>query len=144
VTVPPTPAEDGRPLPRVLIVDDEPPIRELLAMVCRYEGWEVGTAEAGAPAIRWAAEHGPDVVLLDLMLPDVDGLEVVRRLRAELPGAAVVVVTALDSTRSRAAAREAGAIGYVTKPFCLDELIGEVRRHLGEGAVPVALPCDGH
>jgi two-component system, OmpR family, response regulator len=111
-------------------VDDETPLRELLAMACRYEGWEVRTAETGALAVRSAQEHRPHVALLDMELPDVDGLEVLWRLRAELPGTAVVVVTARDSARSRRAAREVGARGCVAKPFGAAELIGDVRRLL--------------
>jgi two-component system, OmpR family, response regulator len=103
-------------------VDDEPSHRDLLAMVCAYEGGEVRTAEAGAAGIRSALEEPPDVVLLDMVLPDMSGLEVLRRLRAELPLTGVVVVSARDSDRDRAEAREAGAAVYVAKPFSVAEL----------------------
>src|SRR3954470_8809237 len=134
------PGGDARHIPRVLVVDDEPHIRELLAMVCAYEGWDVRTAEAGEPGIRSALERPPDVVLLDMMLPDMDGLAVLRRLGAELPRTAAVVVSARNSVHERAAARDAGAAGYVTKPFGLAELTDEVRRLL---TVPAPLPGAG-
>src|SRR5215471_14736256 len=75
---------DGTPV-RVLVVDDEPSLAELLASVLRYEGWDVLTAGNGADAVRTAREFRPDAVVLDIMLPDFNGIEVMRRLRAELP-----------------------------------------------------------
>ena len=75
---------DGTPV-RVLVVDDEPSLAELLASVLRYEGWTVQTAGNGADAVRTAREFRPDAVVLDIMLPDFSGLEVMRRLRAEIP-----------------------------------------------------------
>ena len=117
-------------LPRVLVVDDEPPIRELLSMVCAHEGWDVVTAGAGEPAITEARATRPDVVLLDRMLPDLDGLEVLRRLRADAPALPVVLVTARDSAEDRAEALAAGVTGYVGKPFALTDLVATVRRAL--------------
>ena len=75
---------DGSPI-RVLVVDDEPSLAELLASVLRYEGWEIMTAGDGATAVRTAREFRPDAVVLDIMLPDFDGLEVLRRMRARTP-----------------------------------------------------------
>src|SRR5260370_2209148 len=75
---------DGTPV-RVLVVDDEPSLAELLASVLRYEGWNVLTAGSGAEAVRTAREFRPDAVVLDIMLPDFNGLEVMRRLRAQIP-----------------------------------------------------------
>jgi two-component system, OmpR family, response regulator len=75
---------DGSPL-RVLVVDDEFSICELLSMALRYEGWDVRTAGNGSDAVRTARDFRPDAVILDVMLPDMDGLEVLRRLRAEAP-----------------------------------------------------------
>ena len=75
---------DGTPI-RVLVVDDEPSLAELLASVLRYEGWEIRTAGDGGSAVRTAREFRPDAVVLDIMLPDFDGLEVLRRVRAGLP-----------------------------------------------------------
>ena len=75
---------DGTPI-RVLVVDDEPSLAELLASVLRYEGWDIRTAGDGASAVRMARDFRPDAVVLDIMLPDFDGMEVLRRVRAELP-----------------------------------------------------------
>src|SRR5690349_9100882 len=80
---------DGTPV-RVLVVDDEPSLAELLSSVLRYEGWSVRTAGDGADAVRTAREFRPDAVVLDIMLPDFDGVEVMRRLRAEHPGVCVL------------------------------------------------------
>jgi two-component system OmpR family response regulator len=79
---------------RVLVVDDEPTLAEVLASVLRYEGWEVRTAADGSAAVRTAREFGPDAVILDVMLPDVDGLEVLRRLRGANPHVCVLFLTA--------------------------------------------------
>src|SRR5262249_11102847 len=84
---------DGTPI-RVLVVDDEPSLAELLASVLRYEGWEIKTAGDGASAVRAAREFRPDAVVLDIMLPDFDGLEVLRRVRSELPHVCVLFLTA--------------------------------------------------
>jgi two-component system OmpR family response regulator len=120
----------GVPARRVLVVDDEPAIRELLSMICVYEGWDVATADAGETALREVRAQPPDVVLLDMMLPDADGLTLLRQLHAELPHLPVIMVTARDSARDRAALLAAGAAGYVTKPFGIPALTGEIRRVL--------------
>src|SRR4029453_11527561 len=87
---------DGGPV-RVLVVDDEPSLAELLAMALRYEGWEVRSAQDGRNAVRAARDFRPDAVVLDVMLPDIDGLEVLRRLRGEAPDVPVLFLTAKDS-----------------------------------------------
>jgi len=87
---------DGTPV-RVLVVDDEPSLAELLSSVLRYEGWNVRTAGNGAEAVRTGREFRPDAVVLDIMLPDFDGIEVMRRLRAELPDVCVLFLTARDA-----------------------------------------------
>src|ERR1700685_2791271 len=84
---------DGTPV-RVLVVDDEPSLAELLSSVLRYEGWDVRAAGTGAEAVRMAREFRPDAVVLDIMLPDFNGLEVMRRLRAEIPQVWVLFLTA--------------------------------------------------
>jgi two-component system, OmpR family, response regulator len=103
---------DGTPI-RVLVVDDEPSLAELLASVLRYEGWEVRTAGDGAAAVRGAREFRPDAVVLDIMLPDFDGLEVLRRVRAELPHVCVLFLTAKDAVEDRVAGITAGGDDYV-------------------------------
>jgi len=117
---------DGTPI-RVLVVDDEPSLAELLASVLRYEGWEIRTAGDGSGAVRAAREFRPDAVVLDVMLPDFDGLEVLRRVRAELPHVCVLFLTARDAVEDRVAGITAGGDDYVTKPFSLQELLARAR-----------------
>ena len=112
---------------RVLVVDDEPTLTELLAMALRYEGWQVRSAENGMAALRAAREFTPDVVVLDVMLPDVDGLEVLHRLRATAPELPVLFLTARDSVEDRIAGLTAGGDDYVTKPFSLEEVVARLR-----------------
>ena len=110
---------DGSPI-RALVVDDEPALGELLSTVLRYEGWEVETATAGQPALRAARTRPPDVVVLDVMLPDMSGLEVLSRLRALHPDVPVLLLTAKDAVADRVAGLTAGGDDYVTKPFSLE------------------------
>ena len=117
---------DGTAL-RVLAVDDEHSITELLSMALRYEGWDVRTAATGTDAVRTAREFRPDAVVLDVMLPDMDGLEVLRRLRAESPLLPVVFLTARDAVTDRIAGLTAGGDDYVTKPFSLEEVAARLR-----------------
>ena len=112
---------------RVLVVDDEPSLAELLASVLRYEGWEIRTAADGSGAVRIAREFQPDAILLDIMLPDFDGLEVLRQVRAILPHVCVLFLTARDSVQDRVSGITAGGDDYVTKPFSLEEVIARVR-----------------
>jgi two-component system OmpR family response regulator len=117
---------DGAPI-RVLVVDDEPSLAELLASVLRYEGWETRTAGSGSSAVRAAREFRPDAVVLDVMLPDFDGLEVLRRVRTELPHVCVLFLTARDAVEDRVAGITAGGDDYVTKPFSLEEVLARLR-----------------
>ncbi len=117
---------DGSPL-RVLVVDDEVNIAELIAMALRYEGWEVRQAHTGSKAVMAAKEFGPDAVVLDMMLPDFDGLEVLRRMRGTDPGVPVLFLTARDSVEDRVAGLTAGGDDYVTKPFSLEEVVARLR-----------------
>jgi two-component system, OmpR family, response regulator len=117
---------DGSPV-RVLVVDDEPTLAELLVMALRYEGWEVRGAADGLSAVRIAREFRPDTVVLDVMLPDIDGLEVLRRLRGEAPDVPVLFLTARDSVEDRVTGLTAGGDDYVTKPFSLEEVVARLR-----------------
>nr|WP_285634724.1 response regulator transcription factor [Actinoallomurus iriomotensis] len=117
---------DGSPV-RVLVVDDELSLAEVLSGVLRYEGWEVMSAGDGAEAVRAGREFRPDAVLLDVMLPDSDGLEVLRRLRETDPEVAVLFLTARDSVEDRVAGITAGGDDYVTKPFSLEEVLVRLR-----------------
>ena len=117
---------DGTPV-RVLVVDDEDPLRELLSMALRYESWDVRTAADGAGAVRAAREFRPDAIVLDMMLPDFDGMEVLRRVRADSPEIPVLFLTARDAVEDRVAGLTAGGDDYVTKPFSLEEVVARVR-----------------
>jgi two-component system, OmpR family, response regulator len=117
---------DGSPI-RVLVVDDEPSLAELLASVLRYEGWEIQTAGDGASAVRTAREFRPDAIVLDIMLPDFDGLEVLRRVRQDAPHVCVLFLTAKDAVDDRVAGITAGGDDYVTKPFSLEEVLARLR-----------------
>jgi two-component system, OmpR family, response regulator len=136
---------DGSPV-RVLVVDDEATLTELLSMALRYEGWEVRTAADGLAAVRTARGFRPDAVVLDVMLPDLDGLEVLRRLRAAAPHLPVLFLTARDAVEDRIAGLTAGGDDYVTKPFSLEEVVARLRglvrragagRHMDDGLLVV-------
>jgi two-component system OmpR family response regulator len=117
---------DGRPI-RVLVVDDEQTLSELVGLALRYEGWEVRTAADGMSAIAVARDFRPDLVVLDVMLPDIDGLEVLRRLRADIERMPVLFLTARDDVSDRIAGLTAGGDDYVTKPFSIEELVLRLR-----------------
>ncbi|MFI1937729.1 response regulator transcription factor [Streptomyces purpureus] len=112
---------------RVLVVDDEASLAELLSMALRYEGWEVRSAGDGAGAVRSARDFRPDVVVMDVMLPDMDGPAVLGRLRRELPDVRVLFLTAKDAVEGRIAGLTAGGGDYVTKPFSLEEVVARLR-----------------
>ena len=127
--------------PLVLIVDDEPAIRRLLRTSLAAQGYRTAEAETGAAAVAVAMADKPDIVLLDLGLPDMDGLAVIRTLRAA--GAVpIVVVSAREDERGKVAALDLGADDYITKPFGMEELAARLRAALRhrlqqEGAAPV-------
>jgi two-component system OmpR family response regulator len=120
---------------RVLVVDDEPSLAELLAGVLRFEGWEVRTADSGGSAVRTARQFKPDAVILDVMLPDFGGLEVLKRLRADQPNVCVLFLTARDAVDDRVAGITAGGDDYVTKPFSLEEVLARLRGMLRRAGV---------
>jgi len=129
---PPLTRADGSPV-RVLVVDDEDPLRELLSMALRYEAWEVRTAADGSAAVRLARQFKPDAIVLDMMLPDFDGMEVLRRVRADDPAIPVLFLTARDAVEDRVAGLTAGGDDYVTKPFSLEEVVARVRSLMRRG-----------
>lgn len=128
---------NGEPI-RVLVVDDERTLADLISMALRYEGWVVRSAEDGMSAIRAARELRPDVVVLDIMLPDIDGLEVLRRLRAAQPLVPVLFLTAKDAVEDRIAGLTAGGDDYVTKPFSLEEVVLRLRGLLRRAHIAAA------
>ncbi|WP_433509538.1 response regulator transcription factor [Nonomuraea sp. CA-143628] len=117
---------DGTPI-RVLVVDDEPDLLEVLEKTLCQEGWQVRTAASGAAAIRAAEGFAPDAAVLDVMLPDLNGLELMNRLRAVRPELCVLFLTARDAVEDRVAGITAGGDDYVTKPFSLDEVLARLR-----------------
>ncbi|GGV27865.1 response regulator [Streptomyces griseoflavus] len=122
---------------RVLVVDDDPAIVRALVINLKARSYEVDSAHDGAAALRAAAAHHPDVVVLDLGLPDMDGVEVIRQLRgwSRVP---VLVLSARHASDEKVQALDAGADDYVTKPFGMDELLARLR-----AAVRRAEPADG-
>ena len=127
--------------PLVLLVDDEPAIRRLLRTSLAAQGYRTLEAATGAEALALAGAGGIDVVLLDLGLPDLDGIEVLKRMRAASP-VPVIVLTSREDERTKVAALDLGADDYITKPFGMAELMARIRTALRhrlhqEGAVPV-------
>jgi two-component system OmpR family response regulator len=117
---------DGTPV-HVLVVDDERNIAELLGMALRYEGWQTTLAYTGGRAVAAAKDVRPDAVVLDMMLPDIDGMQVLTRLRQHAPDVPVLFLTARDSVEDRVAGLTAGGDDYVTKPFSLEEVVARLR-----------------
>jgi two-component system, OmpR family, response regulator len=111
---------------RVLVVDDEANITDLVATALRYEGFQVTTASTGGQALDALATSKPDLVVLDVMLPDVDGFEVARRLGAQGKSVPVLFLTARDTTDDKVRGLTIGGDDYVTKPFSLAELVARV------------------
>ena len=112
---------------RLLVVDDEPNILELLSASLRFAGFDVATATNGADALAVAGSFGPDLLVLDVMMPGMDGFELVRRLRADGTHTPVLFLTAQDATDDKVTGLTLGGDDYVTKPFSLEEVIARVR-----------------
>jgi two-component system, OmpR family, response regulator len=112
---------------RVLVVDDELNITELVSLGLRYEGFDVSSAHDGRGALRTIREFKPELVILDVTMPDLDGFEVVRRMRADGIWTPVIFLTARDATEDKIAGLTVGGDDYLAKPFSLDELIARVR-----------------
>lgn len=115
----------------VLVVDDDPLVIEILQTVLNLEEFEVTTASDGATALERVGERRPDVVVLDVMMPGLDGFEVCRRLKADHPSLPVVLLTARNSEADRAEAQDADCDVYLTKPFSPLDLIGRLRDLVG-------------
>ena len=114
----------------ILVVEDDPIIRQTVEYSLKRAGFSVNVVADGALALK-AAEHlQPDLVLLDLMLPGMDGYEIAERLRAEDKETAIIMVTALDTERDKVRGLDAGADDYITKPFSMEELLARVRANL--------------
>jgi two-component system OmpR family response regulator len=112
---------------RLLVVDDEPNILELLSASLRFAGFDVATATNGNEALRVAASYQPDLMVLDVMMPGLDGFEVVRRMRKDEQRVPVLFLTAKDATEDKVAGLTLGGDDYITKPFSLEEVIARIR-----------------
>jgi two-component system OmpR family response regulator len=124
------PMTSSTPQPRVLVVDDEEHITELVAMGLGYNGFEVDRAATGRAALAAIEQNRPDLVVLDVMLPDLDGFEVARRLRESEGGGTrvpVIFLTARDATQDKVQGLRLGSDDYVTKPFSIEELVERVK-----------------
>lgn len=117
---------DGSPA-RILIVDDEAMLTDLLAMAVKMEGWDAVTADGGLSALSAAKEHEPDVIVLDVMMPDLDGFGVLQRLRESGNNVPVLFLTAKDAVSDRVDGLVSGADDYVTKPFSIEEVTSRLR-----------------
>ncbi|GAB2904479.1 response regulator transcription factor [Streptomyces heilongjiangensis] len=130
---------DTSAMTTVLVVEDESSIASMLTMALQFMGFEVVTAARGSEALEQAAAHGPDVILLDVLLPDMDGFEVCRRLRVAGVSAPVLFVTARDAVEDKVRGLEL-ADDYVTKPFDLNEVVARIRAVMRRGR---ELPANG-
>jgi two-component system OmpR family response regulator len=117
----------AEPEARLLVVEDEPTILELLSGALRFAGFEVTTATAATAALKAVAAGQPDLIVLDVMLPDQDGFQVLRRLRSQGSDVPVVLLTARDTVADRVTGLTLGGDDYVVKPFSLDEVVARIR-----------------
>jgi two-component system, OmpR family, response regulator len=140
----PAPAHhrDTQPV-KILVVDDEPDVTDVLSAVLSGEGWQVRTAADGASALDAARTLRPDAVVLDWMLPDLDGLQVLRALRREAPRVCVLFLTARDAVEDRIAGITAGGDDYVTKPYSLEEVLARLRGLLRRAGLTAQPGADG-
>jgi len=113
--------------PKVLVVDDEESLTDLISLALRYERFEVDVAHTGRQAMQGLATFRPDLVVLDIMLPDIDGFEVARRIAAEAPSTRVLFLTARDGTDDKVRGLTLGGDDYMTKPFSLEEMVARIR-----------------
>ncbi|HEY3758629.1 MAG TPA: response regulator transcription factor [Solirubrobacteraceae bacterium] len=133
----PTTQPDGAERHRVLVVDDEPNIVEVVTMALRFQGFTVHSAATGREALAAAASFKPHLMVLDVMLPDMEGFEVATRLGAQRAGVPIIFLTARDSTEDKVRGLSGGGDDYMTKPFSLEELVARIRtilRRTGQAA----------
>ncbi|TML41448.1 MAG: response regulator transcription factor [Actinobacteria bacterium] len=130
-------SDQGR---RILVVDDDPYIADLVSAALRYEGFEVQVVGTGRDALAAAAGTRHDLLVLDVMLPDMEGLEVCRRLRMDGAHVPVLFLTARDATEDKVTGLTVGGDDYVTKPFSLEELVARIRAVLRRTGAGVGVP----
>ena len=118
---------EGEPVPKVLVVDDELNIRELVQVALKFHGCMVTVGASGKEALQRATSDQPDLIILDVMLPDIDGFEVCRRLRAQANDVPVIFLTARDTTSDTVTGLALGGDDYITKPFSVEALVARVR-----------------
>jgi DNA-binding response OmpR family regulator len=126
----------------ILVVEDDPIIRQTVEYALKRAGFAVATVADGSQALAAAAQFRPDLVLLDLMLPGIDGYEIAERLRVDDKETAIIMVTALDTERDKVRGLDAGADDYITKPFSMEELLARVRANLRRAKTKEALSDD--
>jgi DNA-binding response OmpR family regulator len=124
------------PAPRLLLIDDEPLILNFVARGFRAEGFEVDTADRAVEGLRAATRSRYDVIILDLLMPELDGVSLLRRLLDQRPEQAIIVLSAVDEAASKVRCLELGAEDYLAKPFVLDELLARVRARLRRATEP--------
>jgi two-component system OmpR family response regulator len=115
------------PSHRVLVVDDEPNLVDVISMALRYQGFTVETAADGRSALKAVSEFRPHLIVLDIMLPDMEGFEVAKRLGAQRAQSPIIFLTARDATEDKVRGLTSGGDDYVTKPFSLEELVARIR-----------------
>ncbi|MBP2452381.1 response regulator transcription factor [Mycolicibacterium lutetiense] len=125
---------DATPI-KILLVDDEPALTNLVKMALHYEGWQVGVAHTGREAVQKFTEMRPDALVLDIQLPDADGLEILRQVRGGDQYTPTLLLTARDSVIDRVTGLTAGADDYMAKPFSLEELVARLRGLLRRSSV---------
>jgi two-component system OmpR family response regulator len=126
--------------PKVLVVDDEPNIRELVQMALNFHGFDVTTSATGEDVLQLAGAYRPDLIVLDVLLPDIDGFEVCRRLRSVANDVPVIFLTARDATADTVTGLTIGGDDYITKPFSVEALVARVRAVLRRTASRRGLP----
>jgi len=141
---------EGDQIPKVLVVDDEPNIRELVQVALKFHGCAVTLGATGNDALQLAETDRPDLIVLDVVLPDIDGFEVCRRLRANSNDVPVIFLTARDTTSDTVTGLTLGGDDYITKPFSVEALVARVRavlrraaRQSGAGTITGADGSDG-
>ncbi|MEV3924700.1 response regulator transcription factor [Actinomadura coerulea] len=137
------PGAQDAPPPRILVVDDEPAVRESLTSSLEFEGYRVAGAADGVTALERVERETPDLVVLDVLMPRMDGLTTCRRLRALGATMPVLMLTARDMVGDRVTGLDAGADDYLAKPFDLDELLARVRALLRRAAMAAPAPSGG-